>query len=54
MLKDYVSEAEQEMKLTYEAWIAIESEINRRRRDWSDADLKFSEILNELKSLNDQ
>jgi len=48
MLKEYVSEAEKEMRLTSEAWVALESEVSWWRWDWSDSDLKFKEVLEEI------
>lgn len=47
-----MSEAEKEMRLVSEAWVALESEVTRRRRDRSDIDIKINEILNEFSTIN--
>ena len=52
MLKEYVSEAEKEMRLVSEAWVALESEVTWRRRDWSDIDIKINEIVSEFSTIN--
>lgn len=52
LLKDYVCEAEKEMRLVSEARVALESEVARRRRDRSDIDIKINEICTEFESIN--
>ena len=52
MLQEYVGEAEKEMRLVSEARVALESEVARWWRDWSDNDLKVKEICTEFEAIN--